>query len=85
MPKIEFNPSVSVGNVLTLVALVLSAAVAWGSYRVEVDELKRTITKHEEEINSVDETNRTLERSFERILERMDSIKATLDRLEKRP
>lgn len=84
MPKIEFDPKFSFGNVATLVVLGFGIAVAWGEKNADVAMLSKSDADHELSIHSADQAIRTLEKSQERILERLEGLKVTVERIEKK-
>lgn len=84
MPKIEFNPQISFGNIVTMLAFALTLAVAWGEKNQDVEGLAKSDAKHDAALSSADTAIRSLERSHERILERLDGLKVTVERIEKK-
>jgi|GEM_PF-6858946 len=84
MPKIEFNPTITFGNIVTLTVLGVGLAAAWGEKNADVAGLTKSDAKHDLALGSADNAIRTLERSQERILERLDGIKATVDEIKKK-
>jgi hypothetical protein len=77
MPKIEFNPTVSFGNLVTLILLGVGLAVAWGEKNSDVQTLTNSDSKHAGAI-------RELEVNQSAILTRLDNIKETVEKIEKR-
>jgi uncharacterized membrane protein len=65
---IRFDPSISIGHLLTTIALT-AAVVGWGIG------IEKTITAHSERLRAGDETNARLERQ---IIENRNDIRETL-------
>lgn len=77
MPKIEFTPSISAGTIITLILAGLGMAVVWGEKNSDVRMLTESDSSHEVDI-------RALEVNQAKIITRLDSIKDTVDKIEKR-
>lgn len=84
MPRIEFNPTITFGNIVTLAVLGVGLAAAWGEKNADFESLSKSDHEHDAAISAADNSIRSLEKSQERILERLDSIKASVERLEKK-
>jgi hypothetical protein len=80
----RYLPSVSLGNIITIVAFALGLALAWGEKNSDVRQLTASDVRHDDAIQRADSSIRVLERGQDRIMEQLTYIKSTMDRLEKK-
>ena len=81
MPSAKFNPEISLGNILTLVGMLLAGGIAWGSLvaqasadRKRVDDLTTKV----ERLAGTDETIRQRQHDLEREMVRSTTRVETL-------
>lgn len=81
MPTAKFNPEISLGNILTLVGMLLAGGIAWGSLvaqgnadRKRLDDLSVKVDR----LASTDETIRDRQRDLEREMVRSTTRVETL-------
>jgi len=91
MTRPRYLPSVSLGNIITIVAFSLGLALAWGEKNSDVKQLVQSDARHDRSFEQVDtalekaDTSiRTLERGQDRIVEQLVYIRETMDKLDKK-
>lgn len=84
MSKPEFLPTITLGNLLTVLPMIAVLAVIWGQREADMAYLKETDSRHEMRISENTANIRTLERSYDRTIERLDSMKTTVERIDKK-
>lgn len=84
MSKPEFLPTITLGNLLTVLPMIALLAVIWGQREADLTHLKDTDTRHEMRITNNVSSIHMLERNQDRTLERLDSLKTTVDRIDKK-
>jgi hypothetical protein len=84
MTRPRYLPSVSLGNIITILAFSLGLALAWGEKNSDVRQLAASDVRHDSALEKADLSIRTLERGQDRIMEQLSYIKSTMDRLDKK-
>ena len=76
--KPAFTSSISLGNWITIIALVASAAVGWGVMKTDQASNRLTVTRIEAELADVKIRIRALENQDARTQERHDHLMSAL-------
>ena len=95
MLPLKYIPQVSFGNFITIGIFVVGLAVTWGEMASQIKSLDAHRTKAEARIEEIARINNQevraaeisihqLQISHERIVERLEGIKTSIDRIEKK-
>lgn len=81
MPSARFNPEISLGNILTLVGMLLAGGIAWGSLTAQASADRKRLddlTVKVERLAGTDETMRARQHDLEREMVRATTRLETL-------
>lgn len=83
MPR--FDPTITLGHLITVAGMLLALAVAWGVHQSSMDALKSNDLKHERLIEIHAASIHQLEVTQQVTVTKLESIKSGIDELRKKP